>query len=378
MPFIYWIPKFHKNPIESRYITSGKNTIVHKLSDIVGTGLKSMLKLERTNCRYLHKFDGIKDFYIIDDNQEVISYMIEENIKDSKPKTVKTYDFKSLYGNIPHNKLKENVSQFINSMFQLKNKKYLNITPKSATFSDKKGTFISITQQDIVTIVDFLINNCFIIHGGKVYKEVVGIPTGTNCASDLANIFLHVFEKRKVRKLVEEENEEDIVMLGDNFRYQDDLISFAGGADNENVIFNTYPNEMVIKNTNVTANHTTYLDLDIKVIDNKYVFNSFDKRNKFNFQIVNYPNLRGNIPSKAAYGVFTSQLVRFVKINLRVEDFGNDVKRLVNKLSKQGYDLNRLVNAYAKFTRKYIGLWARFGMDISNRDFIKLIFYSNL
>ena len=134
LPFIYWIPKFHKTPVDFRYITSGRDTIVHKLSNIVGTGLKSMLKLEKTNRRHLHKFDEIKDFYIIDDNQEVINYMIIENIMGNKSKTIKTYDFKSLYGKIPHNKLKYNVSQFITSIFQLKGKKYLNITCKSATF----------------------------------------------------------------------------------------------------------------------------------------------------------------------------------------------------------------------------------------------------
>ena len=374
LPFIYWIPKFHKNPVDFRYITSGRDTIVHKLSNIVGTGLKSMLKLEKTNRRHLHKFDEIKDFYVIDDNQEVIKYMIIENIMGNKPKTIKTYDFKSLYGNIPHNKLKYNVTQFITSIFQLKGKKYLNITCKSATFSDRKGTSISFTQQDFISITNFLINNCFILHDKKVCKEVVGIPTGTNCAADLANIFLHVFEKSNVQKLVEENNKEDLDMLGVNFRYQDDLISFAGGTGNEIVIFNTYPNEMIIKNTNLSANHATYLDLDIKVIDNNYIFKSFDKRKEFSFPIVNYPNLHGNIPSKAAYGVFTSQLVRFVKINLNVEDFANDVKHLINKLRNQGYDTNRLMNTYVKFTRKYIATWAKFGIDISNINFLQTIF----
>ena len=374
LPFIYWIPKFHKNPVDFRYITSGRDTIVHKLSNIVGTGLKSMLKLEKTNRRHLHKFDEIKDFYVIDDNQEVIKYMIIENIMGNKPKTIKTYDFKSLYGNIPHNKLKYNVTQFITSIFQLKGKKYLNITCKSATFSDRKGTSISFTQQDFISITNFLINNCFILHDKKVCKEVVGIPTGTNCAADLANIFLHVFEKSNVQKLVEENNKEGLDMLGVNFRYQDDLISFAGGTGNEIVIFNTYPNEMIIKNTNLSANHATYLDLDIKVIDNNYIFKSFDKRKEFSFPIVNYPNLHGNIPSKAAYGVFTSQLVRFVKINLNVEDFANDVKHLINKLRNQGYDTNRLMNTYVKFTRKYIATWAKFGIDISNINFLQTIF----
>ena len=38
----------------------------------------------------------------------------------------------------------------------------------------------------------------------------------------------------------------------------------------------------------------------------------FDKRDGFNFHIVNFPHMDSNITSKPAYGVYISQLVRIV------------------------------------------------------------------
>jgi len=54
-----------------------------------------------------------------------------------------------------------------------------------------------------------------------------------------------------------------------------------------------------------------YLDLHL-VIDNKgrLRMKLYDKREDFNFPIVNFPFICSNIPSEPAYGVYLSQLRR--------------------------------------------------------------------
>ena len=39
---------------------TGQNTVLNELSKVTGTGLKAMLKLEKTNCKFIYKFDAIK------------------------------------------------------------------------------------------------------------------------------------------------------------------------------------------------------------------------------------------------------------------------------------------------------------------------------
>ena len=40
---------------------------------------------------------------------------------------------------------------------------------------------------------DFLINNKFVLLGGWVFQQTIGIPVGTNCAPLLADLFLHAY-----------------------------------------------------------------------------------------------------------------------------------------------------------------------------------------
>ena len=75
--------------------------------------------------------------------------------------------------------------------------------------------------------------------------------------------------------------------------YQDELIVFGMQTQRNIGVCNIYPKEMIIKNTNLSHNEVTYLDLKITIENNNYVFKSFDKRKDFNFPIVKYPNLKG-------------------------------------------------------------------------------------
>ena len=70
LTFIYWIPKFHKYPVDFRFITSGKNTVINTLSKFIGICLKHLLDVGH-HCKLVHKFDGIKDYFIIDNNERI-------------------------------------------------------------------------------------------------------------------------------------------------------------------------------------------------------------------------------------------------------------------------------------------------------------------
>ena len=111
---------------------------------------------------------------------------------------------------------------------------------------------------------------------------------------------------------------------------------------------------MVINNTSISDTKVAYLDLSIEIINNKYCYKSYDKRSDFSFPITNFPNLQGNIPINPAYGVFTSQLIRYTQINLQLLDFIEDCKKLVLKLTNQMFNKNKLLNKYQLFCKRYI------------------------
>ena len=49
--------------------------------------------------------------------------------------------------------------------------------------------------------------------------------------------------------------------------------------------------------------------------------NVYDKRDDFYFGIVNFPYLDGDVPRRAPYGVYVSQLIRFARVSSHVTDF---------------------------------------------------------
>ena len=90
----------------------------------------------------------------------------------------------------------------------------------------------------------------------------------------------------------------------------------------------------------------------------------YDKRKDFNFDVISYPFLDGNIPTALSYGVFTSQLVRFVNVNFSFKGFKQDVASLVGKLVCQGFNLAALRKKFVRFYEGKLDLWSKYGIDI--------------
>ena len=62
------------------------------------------------------------------------------------------------------------------------------------------------------------------------------------------------------------------------------------------------------------------MDLHLSIADSFVKTIIYDKRNDFDFDIVNYPFLDGDIPRSTAYGVYISQLIRFARVSSHVDD----------------------------------------------------------
>ena len=111
-----------------------------------------------------------------------------------------------------------------------------------------------------------------------------------------------------------------------------------------------YPAELEIKDTTESTASASYLDLLLSIgRDGQLHTTIYDKRDDFNFHVTNFPFLRSNIPSSPAYGVFISQLIRYVRACSSYECFILRARRLSSKLLKQGYLVERLKSSFRKF-----------------------------
>ena len=69
----------------------------------------------------------------------------------------------------------------------------------------------------------------------------------------------------------------------------------------------------------------------------------YDKRDDFNFEIVYFLFLDGDVPRSPSYGVYISQLIRFARVFSNVDDFNNTNLFITDKLLKHGFTLSQLL-----------------------------------
>ena len=107
-------------------------------------------------------------------------------------------------------------------------------------------------------------------------------------------------------------------------------------------VVDTYPEEPAGRIPRLWAN---YLDLRLEFDDDgKLLTQLYDKRDDFDFPIVNFLCLSSNIPESPAYGVFVSQLIRYARVCLKDFLFRGSI--LVSKLLKQGYSSHKLQTGF--------------------------------
>ena len=58
------------------------------------------------------------------------------------------------------------------------------------------------TEEDIIKMLEFLVDNIFVVVAGKVFQQIIGIPMSTNCAPLLADIFLCPYEAEIIQALL--------------------------------------------------------------------------------------------------------------------------------------------------------------------------------
>ena len=146
-------------------------------------------------------------------------------------------------------------------------------------------------------MLEFLVDNIFVVFGGKVFQQIVGIPMGTNCAPLLADIFLYSYEAEFIQSLLSTGKKKIASQFNFTYRYIDDVLSI-NNPDFDNYVGQMYPAELEIKDTTESHTSASYLDLLLSIESDGHLQTSlYDKRDDFDFHITNFPFLSSNILS---------------------------------------------------------------------------------
>ena len=121
------------------------------------------------------------------------------------------------------------------------------------------------------------------------------------------------------------------------FRYIDDVLSLNNSRFGD-FVYRIYPIELEIKDTTDTDRSASYLDLHFEIdSEGRLRTKLYDKRDDFNFSIVNFPLICSNIPAAHAYGVYISQLIQYSSACGSYHDFLDRGLLLTRKLLNEGF-----------------------------------------
>ena len=124
-----------------------------------------------------------------------------------------------------------------------------------------------------------------------------------------------------------------------------------------------YPSELQLNKANTSDTDAAFLDLHLSISNDIVSTKIYDD---FDFDIVNFPFLDGDVPRSTSYGVYISQLIRFAKASSYVADFNTRNKLLTQKLLKQGYRYHKLHKTLSKFYRRYYDLISKFQVRLKS------------
>ena len=196
--------------------------------------------------------------------------------------------------------------------------------------------------------LNYLLDNIFIRFGLKLYRQIVGIPIGTSCPPLVADLFLFCYERDFMLSLSDYNQTDIIEAFNSTSRYSDDLLNIDNPYS-EQMVGQIYPTELQLNKANSSVTEAPFLDLNLPITNGIVSSKIYNKRDDFNFEIVNFPFHDGDVPRSLSYGVYISQLVCFARVCSNVDDFNNRNLFLTTKLLKQGYRYHKFRKAFSKF-----------------------------
>ena len=144
--------------------------------------------------------------------------------------------------------------------------------------------------------------------------------------------FTHM--RRSLYSLLQAGKKHLVQQFNFTYRYIDDVLSLKNTKLAEYLEF-IYPRELEIKGSNGDCS-LLILGLLSLHWNGKLTTRLYDKRDDFNFPIVNFPFLSSNIPSAPAYGVYISQLIRYARACSNYQNFMERGKVLTTRFLSQG------------------------------------------
>jgi len=281
------------------------------------------------------------------------------------------------YTKIEHNDLFSKLQALFTQLDKMENNRGTLVGRKGTHFQLFRGNIVDSGKQkwekvysldDLLQMINFLINNTYITLADSCWKQAIGIPMGTNCGVNLVDFYLTKYELDFMVQLKQGNHWELLRIFCNTMRYLDDILAIDNplfvkllytDCQHEG-IKGIYPRGALTIERVSRAEKVQYMDASISrysgdskhYMDGKLFTRTFDKRRfgKFaHLNLLRYTAAESLILPSVGLNIITTQMHRFVKLDMRLSDFVNDTVQTFYDLIHSGFDRINLLSKIRRF-----------------------------
>lgn len=387
LPYLMATYKLHKN--KYRWLTNAFQTVYSNLAHLLT--IATMLVLEQVRIWASDTTNGFSRFMRCNSS---FYWLVNSSIEVALNLPNKIYNIfvahiTRCYESIPldgDDNLIDAVSHIIRIGYRQAKKHHPRSTPQiwirvnaeghaaHAQWSSSKpayGDCFVLPAERLISLHCWLIRNCNVQLGDRVWKQTLGIPMGFSCSPLWCNVYLLHYEIQFMLRLAKLGRSDIMQQFKSAFRYIDDLcwinveqpLAFLSPSQPklaENPYW-VYPlNVLEIKNE-VTRYaledptrgvHAHFMNLDIVIEESgsgEYSTCKYDKRRDLPFSYSQYIMFDSNRPIKQSYSVAVSQTVPILYLSSSMEAALKEILILISTMVKNGFQERRLRHLISTF-----------------------------
>lgn len=243
-----------------------------------------------------------------------------------------------------------------------------------ATTHPQYGNWVEIPEARLLQLHEWLMNNCFITLGDRVWRQCTGIPMGFSCSPIWCNMYLLSYEIQFIQRLARLGRVDLMSKFQHAFRYIDDLCFINSESPRKfldplqpresNNPFWIYPLNVLDIKEETSEFSKDYPDKGIKAHfmnaelhlnesdPTLYSLRKFDKRRDLPFMYTQYIKFHSNRPVQQAYNIVISQVLPILYISNSNSAANDEILCLVDTLSSNGFRRTRLLRIISRFLLK--------------------------
>jgi hypothetical protein len=374
--------KFHKTPMKWRYIACSTRYSLRALSIWISKSFKGLMPIVHDMwCSKTEEIGFHSDkSWIVENSASVPSLITHCNqntasaLRDQV--VMRTYDFSKMYTNIQLDDLKNKLSILIDQLFTFKRstgrERFLSVprdgskesTWKRHSFNDS-GKHKCVDANKLKRWVNYLVDNIYLSFGDdKVLRQRIGIPMGTNCAVFVANLFCFAYEYDFLVQLVDANRLDLVTKFSGTARYIDDLFCVDNDMFSQYLyisqtdvqgLHGIYPDFLTLNCEQESRDEVSFLDISVFRDGNVWCTKTYDKREHLPLSRIDqkkYPHPTSFLSVRSKFGIITSRMSCFGRVNRRKKDFIERTRRFLKEFRDRGYQLNEIRRFAGKFLKR--------------------------